>query len=263
MARTCLGVEAMTMSQALHSVLTDEEYDRAKADFVATYGENNKEAAALRDQAMAKLFARSGWTQEKLAAKELKPQNWVSRHLKFGHFLSFIPMGINSENLPKNLSERRFRSFWEQTDKNEPNDRIRFQAVLKMVQDNTRISNSTAPKGHTNAIREKFADAEWHPVSHIAEDIGTDDAAVERALVGMNKLGSVKVEKRLRGRDQHVEYRIFPRDKTVSSKELAEKLGPLIKELKLEGKKNMVTMAPPVVARIADLLQRLLDEWTA
>ena len=31
--------------------------------------------------------------------------------------LDFVPMGANAETLPANLTERRFRHFWEQTDK--------------------------------------------------------------------------------------------------------------------------------------------------
>ena len=31
--------------------------------------------------------------------------------------LDFVPMGTNAETLPANLTERRFRHFWEQTDK--------------------------------------------------------------------------------------------------------------------------------------------------
>jgi hypothetical protein len=75
--------------------------------------------------------------------------------------------------------------------------------------------------------------------------------------------GSVDIERRLRGRDQHTEYRIFLRKKTVSAIELAKKLDPLIKELKIEGKKSMATMVPANVAMIASLLQRLRDEWAA
>ena len=62
----------------IHGVMTDAEYEQAKAEFLATYGASNAEAAALRDQALAKLFARSGWTQEKLAEKEGKSRQWVA-----------------------------------------------------------------------------------------------------------------------------------------------------------------------------------------
>jgi hypothetical protein len=33
--------------------------------------------------------------------------------LRFGRFLAFTTNVVNSESLPNNLTERRFRSFWE------------------------------------------------------------------------------------------------------------------------------------------------------
>jgi hypothetical protein len=64
---------------------------------------------------MAELFYRSGWMQEELAKKEGKPQPYISRTLRFGRFLNFMPTGINSESAPNGLTERRFRSYSERT----------------------------------------------------------------------------------------------------------------------------------------------------
>jgi hypothetical protein len=52
-----------------------------------------------------------------LAKKEGRTQSWVQYRLRFGRFLNFITMVIKTDSLPKNLTERRFRSLWEQTDK--------------------------------------------------------------------------------------------------------------------------------------------------
>ena len=82
------------------------------------YDESSVEAAAKRDQALAQLFARSGWTQEELGKKEGKSQDWISLRLRFGRFLNFTTAVVNSE-LPRNLTEWRFRELWEQTDKTE------------------------------------------------------------------------------------------------------------------------------------------------
>jgi hypothetical protein len=57
---------------------------------------------------------RSGWTQEELAAKEGQSQFWISKRTLYGRFLSFISTDIS---LPKNLTERRFRDYWQRTDK--------------------------------------------------------------------------------------------------------------------------------------------------
>ena len=239
--------------------MSPAEYDLQRAKLPDV----RKHAGARFDQELATLFYRSGWTQEQLAKKEGKSQQHIQRHLLFGRFLNFTPFGVNPENTPNNLTEGRFRKYWLQTEK-AGNERIRFQQVLDLIRDHTVISNSTIAKGYPKIIREHFADAKWYPLADIAEKLDDPDhAAVERALYGMKKDKTADIETRLRGRDQHKEYRIFPREKTVSTTELAEKLGPLIKDLKEEGKKSMARMVPAKVAMLADLLQRLLDEWTA
>jgi hypothetical protein len=65
----------MSLAVALSVVMSEFEYDQERARLRELYGDNSAEAAAKRDQAMADLFRRSGWTQEKLAAKESKSQN--------------------------------------------------------------------------------------------------------------------------------------------------------------------------------------------
>jgi hypothetical protein len=46
--------------------MTESEYERERAELDTIYGRSGTEAAAKRDQALAKLFYRSGWTQEQL-----------------------------------------------------------------------------------------------------------------------------------------------------------------------------------------------------
>lgn len=249
------------INPAIRGVMTEAEYDAERARLHDLYGDTLQEMVARRDQALAHLFARSGWTQEKLAEKEGKSQFWVSKRLLFGRFLSFIANAIKPENLPRNLTEGRFRALWSETDQNEGNERIRFQQVLKLIEDNLRVGESPHHRGYNKIIKDNFADGKWHPASEIAAAIGATEKEVRKALYDIR--GTADVEQRLRGRDQHVEYRLFKKDKTVSAIELAEKLGPIIKDLKLEGKKNMATMVPAQVAMLAEKLQRLLDEWTA
>jgi hypothetical protein len=97
--------------------------------------------AATHEQALAALFHRSGWTQEELAKKEGRERRYIGRQLVFGRFLSFGPMGPNLESTPKNLTERKFRSYWEQTDKS-PNERSRFMRVLELIKLDT-VSNAS------------------------------------------------------------------------------------------------------------------------
>ena len=70
------------------------------------YGESSVETAAKRDQALAQLFARSGWTQEELGKKEGKSQDWISLRLRFGRFLNFTTTVVKTDPLPANLTER-------------------------------------------------------------------------------------------------------------------------------------------------------------
>ena len=111
------------------------------------------------------------------------------------------------------------------------------------------------------SIKEHFADGNWYWPSLIAERIGADEAHVLDTINGMSKNGyfGCRVERKRVG--THTEFRIFKEDKTISLDELIEKLAPIIKELKAEGKKNMATMSPATVAHLAGKLSNLLDEW--
>jgi hypothetical protein len=54
--------------------MTLEEYDAERARITATYGGSGREATALRDQALCKLYVDSGQGQEWLAEREGKTQ---------------------------------------------------------------------------------------------------------------------------------------------------------------------------------------------
>lgn len=118
----------------LRPVMNAEQYQHERQRLRDLYGsdaESAEQPTAKRDQALAELFCRSGWTQEQLAAAEGKSQFWVSKHLLFGRFLAFISMDI----IAQNLTERRFRSCWEQTEKTSKDNEIaRFDAVIRLMQ---------------------------------------------------------------------------------------------------------------------------------
>jgi hypothetical protein len=243
----------------IRSAMTEVEYDRQRAKLREACGDNSIEAAAKRDQAIAILFYRSGWTQERLAKKERKSDSWVLLHLRFGRFLNFLADVRNSESLPKNLTESRFRSYWLRADVKETSERSRFQAVLKLMRSES-ISAARRPS-IGESIKEGFADGKWHRPGQIAEKIGADEAHVVDTINRMSKNGTFgcKVERKRVG--ANTEFRIFKKEKTISFDELIEKLAPIIKELKAEGKKNMATMSPATVSHLAGKLSNLLDEW--
>jgi hypothetical protein len=53
------------------------------------FGESKASAGARWEQELARLFYRSGWTQEELSTKEGKSETWVQYRLRFGRFLLF------------------------------------------------------------------------------------------------------------------------------------------------------------------------------
>jgi transcriptional regulator with XRE-family HTH domain len=95
-------------------------------DFIAAaINTENLTERRFRDQELSRLFRECGWTQERIAKRMGKPQNWVSRRLIFGRFLEFTPSGVSVEN----LTEGRFRNLWKAT---KGSERERFEQVLSM-----------------------------------------------------------------------------------------------------------------------------------
>lgn len=76
---------------------------------------------------MARLFGECGWTQEKIAARMGKRQDWVSRRLLYGRFLK----NMSADIFPSNLTERRFRDYWSRTTGKEAE---RFAQVLRTLE---------------------------------------------------------------------------------------------------------------------------------
>jgi hypothetical protein len=75
------------------------------------------------EQKLALLFVRSGWTQEELAKREGKSRQWIEKYVRFGAFLTFATTVANPETLPISLTEGRFRTYWDATDKCGGNER--------------------------------------------------------------------------------------------------------------------------------------------
>jgi hypothetical protein len=251
---------SMNVIVPIRNRMSEQEYEAERERLRATYGDSNVEAAAKRDQALAALFHRSGWTQEELARKEEKTQPWVVYRLRFGRFLNFITTVIKTESLPANLTERRFRALWEQTDKDAPKEEFRFRAVIKMLQSESVMAPRRPPIGAK--IKERFADGKWHNLDVITEKIGADRDHVRETLdaIAKNQTYNCRAEKKRVGTG--FAYRLFKLDRAIPSSELLEKLSPIVKGLEEQGRQSAAAASPQVVLVLAHQLRKLLDEWT-
>jgi hypothetical protein len=255
------------MTATVHDIqssgrMTDAEYEFERCRLREIYGDSAIESAAKRDQALALLFIRSGWTQQQLAEKEKQGQQRIGQRLRFARFIIFTTQVVKAETIPKNLTERLFRDYWSKTDKTETNDRIRFRAAYNLMAEDIALRKQSRPRIGKELVAE-FGDGKWHSANAIADRLHVDIELVEDTLLtmrtGKGTYGAMAERKKV-GKGYH--HRIFKRDKTISSSELVEKLTPIIEGLMVEGKKNAATAAPRAVFILAGNLQRLLDEWT-
>ena len=238
------------------SGFTDQQYQAERQRIRETYGESSGEAGALRDQALASLFYRSEWTQERLAKAEKRDRSYIARRLLFGRFLSVVPIGT----FPRNLTEGRFRGYWEQTDK-DGNERQRFIAVQKLMADQT-VVRVPPKKELGNQIIKEFADSKWHDIATMVSHLNEPQWAVEQVLSDLAKtknsyrIGSF--EKKQRGKS--VVYRLIRAEKRIDLNALMQDLGPILDGLKTEGRKNVATISPGTVAHLAHQIEQLLEK---
>lgn len=244
--------------------VTEAEYDRERARLRELYGDSARLAAAKRDQALARLFVWCGWTQEELGRKEGKSQSHIAKVLRFGRFLTFSSTELNSDSSPNNLSEGRFRAYWERTDKHEMNERIRFATVQRLMAADIGVRRSPRTQIRP-AIIERFGDGEWHSCQDMAAAVAEgDEEHVISVMSSFMDRSALKFSAERRRAGKSFEYRLIRADgEKVAVDEIRTKLGPLIKGLIAEGKKNMATMSPGTVAMLAARLERQLLEWTA
>lgn len=256
-----MSTESVEVVVPLRGRMSEAQYEAERAKIPATKQEARTLAAIRWEQDLAVLFWRSQWTQHELAAKEGKPQPYITRLVRFGRFLNFMPTGINIETAPNNLSERRFRDYWDQTTKGD-DERDRFRAVIELMQSDICVKKPRRSYiGHK--VKAQLADGQWRTLEEIAEVIEEPVDHVADMLDTMRKFETYgcKAEKKKVGTDQV--FRIFKIDnRAVSIAELVEKLSPILKGLDAESKKTIVTMAPANVAILAHKLRKLLKEWS-
>jgi transcriptional regulator with XRE-family HTH domain len=179
--------------------ITKAEYDRRRTALDQIYGTNAASAAAKRDQALAALFAESGWTQEELADKEGKTQGWISQRLKFAAFLAFITDGNNPPEIPPDLSERRFRGLYAETDPNDT-DQSRFIAVQLKLEAGSKPQRKPWKGNTSQQLREENKrlksrvaelEAQLQRQPHYANGIDRDRLAKILGQLGSDQQGVV------------------------------------------------------------------------
>ena len=239
--------------------MTEADYERERQRLRETYGDSKGEAAARFDQELAALFYRSGWTQEQLAAKEGKSRQWIGYHIIFGQFLSNATMVANGDSPPKNLTERRFRSYWEET-VDCGNDRIRFQQVIGLMKEDTAVIRKRR-KAIGYAVVDKFADGKWHDPAVIAKKLDFDPQHVIDTLdrICKNKAFNARADHKRVGQAKY--YRVFRQTRMISSDELTTELGPLVETLLFQGTRHRASFSPGKVIVVATQIKRLLEQW--
>jgi hypothetical protein len=113
-------------------MMTEAEFDEALALINERTNLLHSGVEAHRQQEVARLFYRSGWTQEAIANRLGKSQTWVSFALCFGRFPSYYNCN-NSETappLPPDFNQWRFRQCWDRTDGAEFD---RFAEVARLI----------------------------------------------------------------------------------------------------------------------------------
>ncbi len=250
-----------------HNQMTVEDFHAERERIREALGDTSKEATAKRDMALADLFYRSGWTQERLAEVEGKSQSWVKERLRFGRFLNFSAMALKSESLPKDLTERLFRKYWEATDKSLKKDELRFREVIRMIEDG--IELKTRARVFKDIV-DQFCDGKLYSPEEIAKAIDAPHEDVNRVLDAACKPKSqyrhtARVEAKKSGKDMSpnyfVRYRLFKADKNVPLSEVRQKLSPLIKDLAQQSENDIARFSRADCKRIASELRNLIKEW--
>jgi len=253
----------MSTNATTAKTLTDEQFDLRLQQIDDQAAAMQERVNAFRDQELARLFHQCGWTQQRIADKVGKSQNWVCYQLRFGAFLEFITSGDNSTKPPKNLTERKFRGYYERT--TEEKEDLRFADVLKLMEEESYLE--LVPKGRrdpevSELILDQFADGKWHYLETIVKGVGKPEEAVKTRLRFMRERGTKGVFCESRKAGRSTQYRIVKgraNPKRIIVDALKQELGPLLDELRCEGKKHVAERSNARIMQLVYDIEKLID----
>jgi hypothetical protein len=247
---------------AAAGVMSETVYEAKRDALRATYGDTATDRLARFEQGLAQLFVESGWTQDQLALKEGKSQSWVKERVRFGRFLDFSANAL----LPKNLTEGRFRKYWEQTPA-EAKEEKRFHQVQQAIAEDVSLQGDRSKnknKDLAKAILERFGDGHWHWESTIVAQTGGSPEAVASVLFQMFNSGTYHTHcERKKGGKDGWKYRIVVGvGRKIDVSIVVKELSPFIKELEAEGRKPQLLLSSGVPAMMAVKLKEILEKLT-
>jgi hypothetical protein len=242
--------------------MSDADFDSELATLHDRYGESRAEAGNRFEQELARLAARSGWTQEELAGKLGKSARWIGYRLAFGRFLEFSTNVLKTEIPLFSLSEGRFRDLFAKTDQTQT-EAGRFQDVLDQLAASIGVrSPSRDLKSIRTDIIAKFADGKWHPLDRIIRALPDyEPQQIADALADTTKHPRVQgCDWERKGVGRSWSYRIFKQERMVSHRKLTEEFTPIFKELLAETEKSQVAISLPTLRRLAQKAAQLLKK---
>jgi hypothetical protein len=180
----------------------------------------------------------------------------IDHHLRFGRFLDFAPQGANLGN----LTFKAFRDQWWPKTVGETNERIRFGAVARLIEE----SSLAAPrrKQIVKPLIDEFADGKWHRADTAAKHLDTTEEHVKAILDPLTWDASrYRATAEIQKVGRSFKFSIFKQDRTISLTEIITKLTPIVDDLTFQGERAPDTVSTTTIARIAQQLRNLIDEW--
>lgn len=246
----------MIASKSAFDVVTFQAQRKHIAEQHAAMAER---AAGYIDQELARLYVRCGWTQERIAEVEGKTHQRISQLLLFGRFLSFATSGSKPQKPPKNLTERRFRSYFEQTDSKQKEQR-RFARVIELIHEDLYVHEGPGPRSERKGLVTMLADGNWRTVAEMVEGSGFSEKDIKSFVGNAMQLGSHGLYAESRSYGSTKQYRLVKGGKKrINAEALRREAGPILDELEAEGKKNMARISPPTVVNLVHKLRQLIE----